>query len=398
MPVESNLLRALARGAGALTRSAGIGAAVLFGGGTLLALVLEEALPLDAAPLEPLFAAAIAGAAVAGLVASVGGQLRVAAGRSLLLRAAEGAVGGSRPPAVERIELRRGPHDALRGLGLGLLLAAFVLGVYISAVWEREAWEVRGMLLALSGAALLIGAPLALVSRRRGRARDRWDARVGALEARWPPGLRPVSRAPRPRSARLLDGAGRALLIGTVLFGIPVLLRKPNRYADPIRYDEPMERVIDGMLLLGALVIALAALALAAGSLVALVWRWAEGRAMLRALERGEAVPSDRLDAMLLDRSAGEGVAQLVGLVGWLALAPGLAPFATGMWVSQAAAAPLSQLTLLIPPAIALLALAWLLGTIAARRATARSAQLHRVVGRDPLPGGAGDPAVLRDR
>lgn len=397
-PIPQDAALSSVRGAGALTRSAGIGAAALFGGGTVLALVLEEVLQLDAAPLEPLFAAAVAGAAIAGPVAAAGGQLRVALERWLLLRAAERAVAERRPPAAERIELRRGPHDRLRALGLGLLLAAFVLGMFASALWEREAWAWagRGALPALSCAAVLIGAPLAIVSRRRSRARDRWAARVDALEARWSPGVRPEPRAPRPRSARLLGGAGRALLVGTVVLAIPVLMRKPNRYADPIRYDEPVERFIDGVLLLGALVIVLAALALAAGRLVSLAWRWAEDRSTLRGLERGEGVPAGRLDVMLLDRSAGEGFAQAVGLAGWLLLAPSLAPAATAALVSQAAAVPLAPLALLLLPAVVLLLLSWLLGAIATRGAASRRARIHRLVARDPLPADGGEPATLR--
>ncbi|WP_413318803.1 hypothetical protein AA0Z99_01535 [Agrococcus sp. 1P02AA] len=382
---------ALARGSRALTGPGCVAAAALLGGGSMLSLVLAEAVPLETAPLEPLFAAAVAGAAVAGAFGLIGTPVRLAAERWLLLRAAERTADDVPVPAAERAEVQRGPHDALRALGRALLMVAGLLAVFAIGLWERDAWApvVRGALPALVGAAAIAGAPLAFVSRRGGSARVRWRERADRTARRWRRGRTPTPRAPRPRSERAVRHAGRAVLLGAALVAVGALLRRPLRYIDPLSYDPPMERIIDGLVLLGILVVALAAVALAVAWLGAAAWRARQERATMRALERGEAVPRPLLDALLLDRAGGERLAATLGLLGWLALALGLAPAATGLLVSAAEATPLQHLVAGAWFAIPALALAWLLGARAARGAIDRRARMQRLLEHDPLPGTA---------
>jgi hypothetical protein len=104
----------------------------------------------------------------------------------------------------------------------------------------------------------------------------------------------------------------------------------------------------------------------------------------VRALERGERVRLEHIDAIILDDSPLERSAWSVGVASWLALALGWAPGWIGTIESPERAAALLAAESLLAPAAACLLLAWLLSAVGARRGRRRRARVLAVLARDP--------------
>lgn len=397
LPLELGPGGALARGAVVGTLGAAL-AAVLLLLGLLVVGIVDEDVFGAGVDLQLLLRGAIGSLLPLTVVAAVGEPIRLAAERALQLRAAERAEDRTMPPVLERDALDKGHIGVLRGLGIGLAIAGGLLlplGIAL-ATDDREALLARILLPGISGAWLLGGILLAWAMRRRGGVRARWAERSAAVMGRWTGGVRSVPRAHRQRRFRVLNAAGAAVGVGAFVFFGGVFMRQPGRFAEQREYDDAGERAIDGLLLTGTTIMAVAVVVLLLGGAVLIAWAAiAQGRAV-RALERGERVRLEVIDAIILDDSPLERVAWALGVAAWLVLALGWAPGWAGTVESAERAAPLRAAEALIAPGIAGIALAWLLGSVGAWRSRRRRARIHAVLARNPRP--AEDSSAPTDR
>ncbi len=395
-PAPMGVARAIVQGARAATVSAGAAAAVLLLG-TLVAGILLSTLD-GPADFDLAARGTMASLAILVLACALGEPLRIAAERRLLLRDALRAPEGATPPAVERSALHEGPHGPLLGAAItGIVVGGVCLPIgLLLAADDREALLAR--ILVPTIAALLLAGGIALVrsSRRTGAGRARWTHRVDSASGRWGRAILPVPRAHAQRRYRVLELTGLVLQIGVYVFVAGIFLRQPGMLADPISWDDRGERTVDGLLVVGSVtIVACTALALAihGGLLLSAAVRDAR---TVRALERGERVRLEHIDAVLVDRGPLERASVVVGVVGWLLASYGWAPtFMVGI-ESADEVAGIRWLTILSLPGLALVALAWLLGAIGAARLRARRARVQRVLLRDPLP--AEDASGTTDR
>ncbi|WP_344723665.1 hypothetical protein [Agrococcus terreus] len=396
-PVEAGAAGAALRGLQVVTLTAAHAAVIL-----LLVLcvvgILDEEIVGTTVDLQLLLRGALGALLPLVLLSGIGEPLRVAAERALLLRAAERATDRTIPPMVERESLRKGTGATLRGLGVGLTIAgAIVLPIGLMlATDDREALAARILLPTLSGLALAIGVALILVLRPAGAIRERWAARLGSVARGWTRGVRSTPRSHRQRRFRLLSIASGAVGVGAGVFALGVFIRQPGRFAAERTYDEAGELAIRGLLATGASIMGVAVAILLLGGAV-LIARAAltHGRAV-RALERGERVRLERIDAILLDDGPLERVAYFLGVVAWLALAVGWAPGWAALVEGAEAAAPLQPASALVAPAILALALALVAAVVGAARRHARRRRVHAVLARDPRA--REEPSTPRNR
>lgn len=385
-PSPIGLARAIGAGAAAVTLAAGVAAAILLVITIVVAILVEELAPDRGVDLVARGALASLGILV--LIGVIGEPLRRGVARILLARDVARLPRGATPPAVERAGLHAGPHGAFMGAGTAAIIVGAILlpiGLLL-ATDDREALGAR-VLVPTVGSVLLAGG-IALVKqhRRTGPARRRWSARYEALSARWGRAALPVPRAHELRRHRILNLASGLTGVGGMIFVAGISMRQPGRWADPVSWDERGEQAIDGLLLTGATVMgaALAVVLLIQAGL--LVWTGARDGRTVRALERGDRVRLEHVDAVLLDAAPLERVAMVLGVVGWLIASYGWAPTFIGALESAEEVADIQQVTALALPGLASVAAGWLLGAIGAARLRTRRARIQAVLLRDPRP------------
>lgn len=378
--------RAIGAGAAAVTLAAGVAAAILLVITIVVAILVEELAPDRGVDLVARGALASLGILV--LIGVIGEPLRRGVARILLARDVARLPRGATPPAVERTGLHAGPHGAFMGAGTAAIIVGAILlpiGLLL-ATDDREALGAR-VLVPTVGAVLLAGG-IALVSqhRRAGPARRRWSAHYEALSGRWGRATLPVPRAHEQRRHRILNLASGLTGVGGMVFVAGIFMRQPGRWADPVSWDERGEQAIDGLLLAGATVMgaALAVVLLIQAGL--LVWTGVRDGRTVRALERGDRVRLEHVDAVLLDVAPLERVGMVLGVVGWLIASYGWAPTFIGAVASAEEVADIQQVTALALPGLASVAAGWLLGAIGAARLRTRRARIQAVLLRDPRP------------
>lgn len=379
-----HVLRALA----APVQGAGAASAGLLAGACVLGLVNEEVIGLAAADL--VLRGVLASVLLLAAGCAVVEPCRVALERALLLRAAERAEDAAPPTLQERVLLVRGPLPPLQALGVGASIGLALVALVVVAVALEDddpAWAVGMPVGALS--LLAIAVSLAVVARGRGPLAVRRAERLTTLAARWGRGAHPRPREVRVVAGRGLGALGTAAGLGAGTFFTGVVLRQPGRGVDPIRWDEGGELAIDGLVLLGggALVaVSLVLLAVAAARLVraALATRRVAA-ALARATE--PLPPSPALDALLLDRTALERAGASLAVLGWGALALGLAPGWMAVIDGPGVAAGIAGLEALLAPAAALLAGSLLLALVGSVRGQRLRARARSLAAHDPFEG-----------
>lgn len=384
-PVALGPLRALVAGASAVTLAAVIAMVLLLLGTVVTMIVIEELTASSDADL--LGRGAMASFFVLAAIGAVGEPLRRFLGRELLLRATlREPAGQPAPPAAERKELQAGPQGPVLAIAiLAISVGGLALLILLLMLADDEPGE---LLLASAIAAAVLGGGILLASanRRGGPLRERWRRRAGEAAGRWAIGAPTTLREHRQRRHRVLGVAASATGIGALVFFVGVFMRQPGRYADERTYDDAGELAIDGLLLTGAVVMGVAVAVILAIEVGLLLWSAVgEGRAV-RALERGERAPLDRIDAILVDDGPLERVAMGLGVIGWIVAVYGWAPgFIAGI-EGEEQTQGVQVFAALALPGIAAVAVAWLLGTAGALRRRARRARVHAMLARDPLP------------
>jgi hypothetical protein len=384
VPARMGALRAVLIGARAVALAAGVAACILLLGTVVVAIVAEEIVPSDA--LDLLARGAMASLGILALIGVICEPLRVGAERALLLQ--DVRRGTSTPPAGERHALRLGPHGALLAAGVaGVIVGGICLPVgLLLAADDREALLARILVPSISAVLLAGGIALVRWSRKRGRGRERWQRSVSAAAARWRTTVPATPRAHRQRRHRVVAAASGTVGIGAMIFVGGVLLRQPGRFADPVTHGAVGEAAIDALLAMGALVMGVALAVILAVQGAMLAWTAIRDARTVRALERGERARLEHIDAVLLDDSALERAAMVLGVVGWLVAAYGWAPVLIGAIESAERTAAVLPATALALPGLAAVGLAWLLGALGALRLRARRARVLAVLARDPLP------------
>ena len=381
-----SVVRALVQGARAVTASAGYAAAIVLLGGTLLWIVVEEVVGSD--DFDLLARGSVVSLSILVLVCALGEPLRIAADRALLLRDALRAAEGTTPPDIERRPLETGPHPALMPAGIaGIIVGGICLPIgALLAADDREALLARVLVPVVAAVLLAGGIVIVRWSRGRGRGRQRWEERLSVASARWAPPVRPVPRAHEQRRFRVLEISAIVCQIGVYVFLGGVLMRQPGRFADRRTWDEPGEQAIDGLIASGALVIAIpVAIAFAAHGAL-LLWAAIRDGRTVRALERGQRVRLEHVDAVLLDAGPLERASVITGVIGWVVASYGWSPLFMAGIESSAAVEHLLPLRALSLPGLAVVAAAWLMGGVGAARSRARRARVQAVLLRDPLP------------
>lgn len=385
-PLPLSIARAAVRGAGAVTGAAGIAAIILLLGTVVLGLVVEET--IGSHDIDLLARGALASLGILVLIAVFGEPLRIALEHTLLARAAERSPRGQTPPVGEREALRGGPHGWLQGWGVaGMIVGAIglLIGLPLAAD-DREALLARILVPTIGGALLVAGIAAVWWSRGKGRGRERWRERFPQLSSRWGRAVRPVPRAHRQRRYRIVSLASSAAGAGSMMFIAGVWMRQPGRFADPRTWDEAGERAIDGLLLVGAIVMGIALVTILLVQAALLVWTELRDVRTVRALERGERVLLERIDGVLLDDAPLERTAFSLGVTGWLVVSYGWSPTFIAGIESLEEAAGIQPLTALVGPGLLVVALAWLLSTIGAAISRARRARVQGALLRDPRP------------
>ncbi|WP_405217627.1 hypothetical protein [Agrococcus sp. Ld7] len=392
-PVPMGIARAAVHGGAAVTAAAGVAAVFLLLGTIVVGLVAEEL--IGDRDIDLLARGAMASLGILVVIGGLGEPLRIALERSLRAGAAERMPRGTTPPFAEREALRGGPHGWLHGVGVGGIILGAIglpLGLFLAAD-DREALLARILVPSIGAVLLLGGVALVWWSRGRGRGRARWKQRFQLLSSRWGRAILPVPRAHRQRRNRVLVIAGQAAMAGALLFLAGVWMRQPGRWADPRTWGELGERAIDGLLASGALVIAIALVAVLAVQAGLLVWTAIRDRRTVQALERGERVLLERVDGVLLDDGPLERVAVSLGVLGWLVVSYGWSPTFIAGIESAEETAGIRALTALVWPGLIAVGVGWMLGSIGAVRVRARRARVQAVLARDPQPLREGDAA-----